>query len=328
MEIRDILGQLPDPSPEAEARVWARLHQRRTPRARWLAPVGFGGVLVAASMWLFVRSTDPVRVLEVNAEARTLDWSPTLDLEFQGVGTVKGRARDVEVTWASGALRATVAPESGTRMVVLTDEARVEVVGTVFEVTRDRLGTTTRVERGRVRVTCTDGTAALVDPADSPSTCAPTTAAGLLARADALADAVAPAETVQAALDAGIARSEPRSAVRGELLVRRMVRAGDAGHVSSALADARAYFDGPSPRGAEVRRYAGWLAHGSGDCAAAREHLTALGAESMPADRVLLAECLTGEVQRARALLDASIPHLDAAWAARAQAARAALEGR
>jgi hypothetical protein len=328
MDVRESLLELPDPPVGGEDRVWARFRRSRMQQpVRWVAPTVVGLALAAAGL-MFALRAEPHRVLDVQAGTPAEAWSPTLAFEFDGVGTVTGTSRDVQTRWSSGTLRAEVTPASGTRVAVVTEEARVEVIGTVFSVTRDRLGTTTRVERGQVRVTCQDGQSRSVGPDDGPSTCAPTSPAGLLARADALLDAGADPELVRAALDAGVASSEAGSAVRGELLVRRMSALGAEGRVSEALADAHAYLDGPAPRAVEVHRYAGWLAWGARDCATARHHLDALGADASAEDRVLLAECLTGEVHRARALLDEALPHLDPTWAERARAARAALETR
>lgn len=332
MDTKQALEAIPALPGGAEARVWARVQASRArsqrPRRTWLlVPLAAVAAVAAASLWTL--RAEPPRTLALDA-AGELTWSPEVGLSFDGQGTATGTGRDVEVTWSAGTLRSEVAPGTGTRLVVLTEEARVEVVGTVFTVTRDRLGTTTTVERGEVRVTCGGLASAAVVPERGPLTCAPRGAVQLLSRADALADGGAAEADVLEALDAALAAcGADQEAVRGEVLVRRMELHGAAGRVDAALADADRTLSGPAPRAVDVRRYAGWLARGVGDCARAVPHLEALGADATPADRVLLAECVVeSDPARARTLLDATLPALDGDWLERARGLRAALEGR
>lgn len=292
MDVRDALQQLPEPDPGAADRVWARLQQRRRPRSPWRA-VLLGGsvVLAAAALVLALRVPEAPRVLEVTATTPSEAWSAEVGFAYGGLGTVTGTDRDVRVAWSSGTLTAEVAPGTGTTLSVVTDEARVEVVGTVFSVQRDRLGTTTTVSRGAVRVACADGWSGLIGPHDGPRTCVPTGAVQLLSRADALADGGAAPDAVLQALDAGLAASTPASAVRAEILVRRMELHGLAGRVDQALADADAYLDQTGPRRDEVLRHAGWLAARDGRCAQAERYLQDLGPARIPADDDALARC-------------------------------------
>ena len=241
------------------------------------------------------------------------------------------------MSWEAGTLRAEVEPHTGTGLSVLTEEARVDVVGTVFSVRRDALGVTTWVERGRVAVACTEGWAGELEPDDGPHTCLPVRPALLLGRADALLDAGAPSEEVLEALDLGLERAAEGSAVMGELLARRLEVLGSTERIDEALADADAYLALGGSRAIEVRRFAGWLALAQRGCEVALPYLEPLSGAGEPQDRILLAECLVStEPGRARALLRGALEQLTAPpepiapgaeWVQRAQDALSGLGG-
>jgi hypothetical protein len=106
----------------------------------------------------------------------------------------------------------------------------------------------------------------LVEPGDQV-TCLPTTAPGLLARADALAARGAGPAEILAAVDAGIPiAAEP---FLGELRARRAQVLLQAGRPAEALDEARAYLKVGGPRRVEVLKLAASAAAATGGCEAA-----------------------------------------------------------
>lgn len=328
MDIQRALDHLPPPDPTAPDRIWARFQETRRPRrsrAPWIGLVTLSAA-AAAALLLVPRAEDP-RTLPLDAETPSaVAWSEQVDLSYTGHGAATGLANDVVVHWESGALQAEVEPHSGTDLTVVTEEGVIHVVGTAFEVTRDRMGVTVEVQRGTVDVDCTFGFRGLLHAGEPARTCLPLRPALLLGRADALLDAGASAELVGTTLDLGVERAKQGSAVRGELLARRMQLHADAGRADAALEDAATYLAaGPGPRTVEVRRHAAWLALSARGCADALPHLEALSTDATGTDRVLHAECLAStDPARALELLDGA-RDLDGTWTDRADAARAAL---
>lgn len=301
-EIREWLRALPEPDRAAEERIWRRLRDSRRPRPlRWTVPVLVGAGAVAAIAWFALR--DPPRTVELRTAA--VDWSGDVHLDVDGHGVATGTRRDVAVAWESGTVRVEVEAHAGNRVAVETEEARIEVTGTVFSVRRDALGVTTTVERGSVAVRCADGWAGALRPEDGPRTCWPVRPAALLGRADALLAAGAPPDEVLATVDRGLAVAEAGSAAEGELLARR-VRAGtEANRVGDVLADADRYLaSADRGRRVEVLRAASRLAYRERGCAAALPYLAPLEAEGSAEDRVVLAACLPA---RQDALLRAAL---------------------
>ncbi len=199
----------------------------------------------------------------------------------------------------------------------------MRVVGTVFSVRRDALGTTTWVDRGRVAVGCGDEGPVEIGPEDGARTCLPTRPGALLDRADALVDHGAAVDEVLETLDLGLAAAEPGSAVRGELLARRVRSRALAGRTAEALADADTYLaSGWTERRDEVLASAARLALASG-CGAARVYLEPLEATGTAEDHVLLASCLAeADPARAEALARdalASGEGIDPGWRAWAE---------
>ena len=110
-------------------------------------------------------------------------------------------------------------------LVVETPEAQVRVVGTVFEVHRDTLGTEVTVDRGHVVVRCEDTGTRHELAAGGTIACLPVRAPGLVARAHTLHERGADASLVLHALDLALAR-EPDAATRAEAMdfIRRGAR--------------------------------------------------------------------------------------------------------
>ncbi len=323
------LQHLTPPDPTGPDRVWRRFQESRAPRraASWWLPVL--ALTAAATAGLFVVWPESTRqvTLETQEQATAIRWSDQVDLAFTGRGVARGTAREVVIDWEAGTLKAEVEPDSGTDLVVRTEEGDIHVVGTMFTVRRDRLGVTTTVRRGKVAVTCRDGWAGELSPETGSHTCLPVRPALLLGRADALTDGGATAQEVVDTLDRGIDAAEVGSAVHAELLARRMQGRASLADVDGALADAHAYLaTGHTGRTSEVQRFAGWLALNARGCTDAIEMLRPL-AVGDPEAAVLLAECVrAGSPDEARSLLsDALDGALSDAFRARAQAALDAL---
>ncbi len=338
MDIRDELTKLPDPDPAGVDRVWQRYEdarRRRRPAAwMWAGAVGLAlvgaaaAVAIAPLLWNTPATTDRTMTFDATSPPSRV-WSEQVSLDADGRGVAMGTDRNVEIDWESGTLTAHVVPNSGTKLAVVTDEARVEVVGTVFSVTRDRLGVSTRVERGEVAVTCADGWAGSVTPQTGPHTCLPVRPALLLQRADALDEQGADDDAVLDALDRGLAVASEGSIVASELFARRMQVHLDAGRLDAAVSDGRASLQSDTSRAVEIRTNLGRTLLTVRGCAAARPWLEALGSEGSPIDRVLLAECLaTTEPDRASELLRGALddPALDETMHMRAQRTLDALE--
>ncbi|MEZ4237945.1 MAG: hypothetical protein R3F59_17730 [Myxococcota bacterium] len=325
MDVRELLQRLPEPDPAGVDRVWARYRSGRRPAPRvplW-APVI--AIAAAAAALLVVNArTEPSRSLALGPGADAegqLAWSQQVHLTLDGRGTATGTGHDLRIDWESGTIGVEVVPHSGTEVSVVTEEGTVHVVGTVFEVERDALGVTTRVSRGKVEVACRDGWSGALTPGER-HTCTPLRPAGLLGRADALADSGAPSGEVLDALDRGLAQVEPGAPVGGELLARRIRVRAEAGDAEGALADADRYLaEGHGSRRLEVLATAGRVALGQGGCGAALRWLEPLRREGTPEDRVILASCLVErDPAAAAALATAALADddgaMDAGWRA------------
>ncbi len=313
---RMMLGQLPEPAPGAAGRVRARL-QAGPPQPRpvrvWLP----AGALVAACVagLLAVIALRPAPDQPVMAELRSdgawseLQPSEEVALRFQGEGALQGSQRVPRIIWEAGSVRIQVQPEQGIDLHLSTPEAQVRVVGTVFTVTRDALGTRVAVERGRVRVDCVEGGQVLLDSGQD-QVCLPISAAGLLARVRMLQDQGASAEDQLVAADKALALGDASEAVQGELQLVRMQALAQLDRPEEALAEAERYLGSAHPlRQEDVRRLAARLAWNQGGCAAALPHLEQLLMRAPDiTSLVQLADCLAAdEPARAREALQAAL---------------------
>ena len=314
MDIRQELQKLPEPEMVAVDRVWRRFEDRhaKSRRVGWV--VGFAVMAAVAAGAVVANLPETSRSLSLASagEPSTHAWSDQVHIEALGVGELSGTSKDVRLAWESGTVRVEVEPDAGNTFAVDTEEAEIEVVGTVFSVRRDPLGVTVDVERGKVKVQCRDGWSGQLVTAQS-RTCLPVTPGRLLGRADALTDAGAPASDRLDALSSGLAVAQDETPIRGELLVRRMRLYGDLGQIDAALSDADVYLGGQEARTEEVLRFAGWLALAERGCQAAIPYLERA---STAEETVLLAECLapTDPLQARRLLTGALTQPLDDSW--------------
>lgn len=229
--------------------VYATLDARtlRRPRRAPVFALGLAGgglaAVVAVGLHLAFAPSMPGPTEEPLRLVSEDGWStvePTRDvaLDFLGKGSIRGTSEAPELQWNSGTVRAEVTPNQGVDLTVRTPEATVQVIGTVFEVERGAPGTTVTVARGKVKVECDLGTAALLRPGQQ-HTCLPTTAAGLLGRARYLQRKSAPPAEILTAVELGLGR-QGNDAVHFELRYVRVVVLAESGRRKAALRQASA----------------------------------------------------------------------------------------
>ena len=329
-DVRQALEQLGEPDLEAVDRIYARYKTTRAlePRRRRRRIAG-GAVALAAAVTLttlWATSEEAPRSLEVASPVTPVahQWGSNVQFEAVGQGTLEGTDSEAVLAWTTGTVEVEVTPQTDTQLSVVTEEARVDVIGTVFQVRRDALGSTVGVDRGKVQVACTEGQT-LELTAGMRHTCLPVTAAGLLGRADALIDAGRHDELLDT-LDRGIGLGS--GPVKGELLVRRMQHNSRSGAVDAVLSDATEYLANDSGRLVEVQRMAAYTAAKRG-CSEALPWLEQLQVGGSAADLVFLGECLVNvDPDRAHAVLTRALPALDGDLAIRAANALAAAEAK
>jgi len=337
MDIQKELRKMPEPDPEAIDRLRSKFRATRTERmpskATWIAPAL--ALAAAATLWVVLPGDAP-RELTLNASGatETLTWSDQVQFEFSGHGTVSGTSQDVTVQWDGGRIAVQVAPNTGTELSIVTDEAIIQVIGTAFTVERDGTGVTIDVTHGRVAVDCVlaDSEDAHVTNEIGTWTCLPLTAAGMETRADMLKETGASLQERLKIVNRGLEMAEIGTTQHGELLARR-VEVLTASDMPAALADAENYLDaGYTTRKTEMQRSASRLALYQ-SCDRAMPHLEALqevpSTDKLAMDAVLLAECLAPtEPERARTLLEQAVAELESDDLQRAQNALDGLGGK
>lgn len=157
----------------------ARLREAQRAPPQWSA-VSWGfptlAVGAAAAVVLAVWASWPRTPAETALDLASQEWVATqvhedVQLHFEGTGHLVARDRTHQIDWRQGHIQVSVTPKQGIALSVKTEEALVSVVGTVFDVTRDRYGTTVRVEEGRVKVDCVGRDTLYLTPGDGPHTC-------------------------------------------------------------------------------------------------------------------------------------------------------------
>ncbi len=184
-------------------------------------------------------------------------------LTADGVGVVAGTTMAPEIRWESGTLRVEVEPQAGVELSVTTDEGRVLVHGTLFEVVRDERGTHVSLERGSVGVVCADRSDRTLEPGQAHS-CIVARPGPRLGRVRELQEAGAEPQDILAAVQGGLEVAEPGSHIEGELLIARFEVQLALGQGEQALQTAEAYLASPKAhRAAEVCALASELAEQS-----------------------------------------------------------------
>lgn len=183
------------------------------PRPRWRP---WPALILAALLLAWLGTRKPPVLIDARldaAETVTAAITSDLQIEYAGTGAVYGTELAPHIHWEVGLLRVAVRPEL--QLTVDTDEGTASGSGASFTVERDARGTTVKVERGSVGLSCADRP---LTPG-ATQTCLPQRPAGLLARARLLR------KDRDAALDAiqrGLALTRPGEPTRGELLALKV----------------------------------------------------------------------------------------------------------
>jgi hypothetical protein len=302
------------PSPAARERIRRRVAGAAPARRRWpVVPIGVAAIAAAAVAWI-VASGDGDGARDIGPTGRWERLTRDVAVYAAGHGRWDGALR-----WDDGEVRVSVAPDRGVHLRIVTPEAVVEVVGTVFTVARDEIGTAVSVSKGRVSVTCTAEAAALLDPGGS-RTCYRSADAGLghvlqLEADGAAADRWLPEVSRALAHPEGTAPARlalEAMAIDGLLLSDRLDEAAAA--ATALVARGEAALE-PDPVGA----VAAALLDRDG-CAPARPLLEALVAAGDGVAAVRLADC-TPDPSAKRRVLEVALadprPDVRAAAAAR-----------
>lgn len=275
-ELLEILEQDTRAGPEDVAALRASLPPRLgapegTGRS-WRVPLGVAGVAAAAALlaWVLVPGEPvdaPVAAALQSTDSRGhLALGEGLELDFDGNGELSGSLRQPRIAWHQGRLRVSVEPDSVETLSVQTRDAEVVVEGTVFEVSRDLLGTEVRLERGAVTVRCEDGAEVRLQD-QGRATCLPTTPGGLLARARGLHEAEGPSDAVLESVRRGLALVGVDQPAGAELKVLELRLRVERGELAEAREAARVYLvAGAQLRRSYVEATARELAVQEGDC--------------------------------------------------------------
>jgi len=253
---RDRYRDATEPSDPTVERVWDRIQAPRTRRrpAVWVATAL--AVAAAAAVWVSASPGAPSLHQTLSSSSPVVS-APTEELQLiaNGDGELTGTRQAPRLAWHAGELHVDLTPDRGIDLRVTAPYAEVKVVGTAFDVEVSGLGTTVRVARGRVEVTCE---AAAPQPLGSGQavTCLPTNAPGLLLRATTqLNENIDPnvvLDTVTTALSAPAATP----AVRRELQVMHIELLGRVSRYADAARAARTFLAGePGPHAPTVRAY-------------------------------------------------------------------------
>lgn len=256
-------------------------------RSWFSLPVGLTLAGAAAAGLFAVNTLGPAepRPLAMTLEGPAAQATLTehVRLRYAGQATVSGTDQAPNIELASGRVEVDVDPGLGIQLRVRTPEAEVKVLGTVFSVERSPLGSEIQVQRGRVGVSCADGSEQVLE-AGQTHTCLPTDAAGLLGRSRALQAAGAPPLTVLASADAGLAAPELDPGTRGELTFVRLEALTATQSYGLALEAAQAYLaSGETGRRPDALEAAARLSLLSGGCAASEPFVAELEASGQQA---------------------------------------------
>ncbi|MFT5586341.1 MAG: hypothetical protein ACI9VR_003938, partial [Cognaticolwellia sp.] len=269
--VTPLLKELPKPTFSATHRVRARLRKPAPSRA-WV-----GGLVLAAGALLVLGSTqlpqDPAPLAQALASAGQAEITPDLQATWQGSGRITGTEEAPIVDWDKGSLHLELTPDQGVDLQVRTREASVLVLGTVFDVDRDVLGTTVSVTRGSVQVNCTQGPNPTLN-AGEQHTCLPVSAAASASRLQSLQDQAS--QTRRDEIARAMNLDDAEGDVLSELLALRLELNAQDQDWSAVQRDALAYLEIGGPRALEIRTLAAQLQQREGDCAGVRTLLSSV----------------------------------------------------
>ena len=282
--------------------------EQKRPPLRLLS-IGTVSMLAAAGlMMVMTRPSEPgIQQVALSAE----QWSEVAAsddvlLGFSGQGDLQSTGTVHDIDWRTGRLNVSVTPNQDINLTVSTPEALVSVVGTVFEVRRDALGTTVSVARGKVEVLC-NNQSALYLTSEQTHTCLPTTALGLLNRALDLK-----ADDPDAALEAiamGLEGLDETSSDYDDLHYWAADIHHGAERSKEALHSAQAALSADATYASEASRIAAMHGMVLGGCELSAAHLSWLAEndEATAEELALLAQCtIDTDPATARQLLEAA----------------------
>ena len=284
-------------SPTDLTRLRANIRARGAERQRSALPVWLGAGALALAGLLAVTvvglDTEPAPIVASfdGTAMQATEVAPGVVLTAQGTGTLSGTEQAPRLAWSAGTVDVSVEPGAGLDVQVLTDEALVQVVGTVFQVERGPLGTRVGVTRGKVAVTCTDGSAHSLTEGTT-ALCWPTSATGLLGRAQALRTGGAAPEAVLNTVARGL-DSSPDPTIRTELSALRVALLAEGPHPEEAIEAAAEHLSlQETGRRAEVARIGAALGYAASGCDGAIPFIADLPPEEVSASA--LSMCQTG----------------------------------
>lgn len=283
------------PSSEQREKIRARLARAR-PREgrRWQVAIGLGGLAAAAAVAAaLIHNGSAERAIEPKGQ-----WEQLADdIAIYSMG--RGIWSNGFVRWNEGELRLSVVPDQGVELRILTPEAVIEVVGTVFTVERDEFGTSVQVARGRVSVACTSEAERLLGPGEH-SVCFRSIEAGLGHVLKLEAEGKSPEVwlgEIERALEHPYGTEEARSALRAMQIDALL----STGQLDDAAALTQAWLSSPTADLAAVSAVARALLarDGCGPAVPFLEHLSARG-DGIAA--VWLADCVDDPREQRRIL--------------------------
>lgn len=233
-----------------------------------------------------------------------------ISISGEGQGVLSGTEGDRTVAMSGGTMHFEVTPNAGLHLEVTTTEGTVTVLGTVFDVSQDALGTTVSVERGKVQVDCAGRGSVYVTAAES-QTCY--SGQGYLENGRALQGAGESPEAILAAIGTYSA-VDTTAAQHAELEALRISSLSSLKRYDDVLSGAEAFLADEALVGAaaehapaELRRLAARAAIHVGQCERALPWSSALreSGEAEAVDLVQYATCVVkADPTAARAALE------------------------
>jgi len=281
---------------KAEASATAQAQRPSNKRTWMLAPVALAA---AALLVWFLFPTDVTPQTGPLVATGWTDGKAHEHVAFTFLGEGKVISPH-EIQWSDGELRVHVTPEQGIDLRVMTEEAVIRVVGTMFTVVRNAQGTQVTVDKGQVEVTCSAGSAHQL-AAGHEERCPRSAAAALGWAVEELGESGSRVLTIA---DRGLRLPQEDPAVTAELHMLRARTLLDSEQFPESIAAAEDILSlGETARTADAHHIAARAAVALDDCTTALPHLEALtlSDQSEAVPLVLLADCVVRD-EPARAL--------------------------
>jgi len=284
--------------------LYERVRATGTPKRHRTRAVLAGALVAAAALFaITLPGPEPVDMPLTDASVALGDF---VRVDASGHGAVVGQDRTWDLTWDEGAIHVDVVPDQGVALSVNTPDAKVTVVGTVFDVTKDIHGTAVRVARGKVRVECTRGPTHLVTGGHDVR-CRPGTPASALRSAHHWLEEGATDEVLEDLRE----MDTPDPVVQAEIIAARADAFG-AQQPEMLYQAIDAYLDLGGPRAADLEALGGIVAAQNQRCDLTEKWLQPTG-ELSPQASLALGVCLVDRPEQARPLLERAAAHAETA---------------